>query len=61
MNAQPEKVGRGASQFILRMPPNLRDKIKVFAAQNRRSMNAELLLIVERAIESMEQMRNAER
>lgn len=44
---------------MFRMPDGLRDKIKILAAKNRRSMNAELLLIVERAVGSDEEKGNA--
>lgn len=54
-----DHVGRGASQFVLRMPDGMRDEIKKLAKQNRRSMNAELLLIVEHAINTIGGNRNA--
>lgn len=47
-------IGRNASQFILRMPDGLRERVKILAAINRRSMNAELVLMVERAVKAME-------
>ncbi len=34
--------------YTLRLPDGLRDRIKVAAAQNRRSMNAEILFVLER-------------
>ena len=37
------RVGRGADQFPLRLPEGLRDRLKVFAESNGRSMNAEIL------------------
>lgn len=36
-------VGRGADQFPLRLPDGWRDKIKAWAAESGRSMNAEIL------------------
>jgi hypothetical protein len=37
-------------QFILRLPFGMRDHLKHLAAANRRSMNAELLLLIERGM-----------
>lgn len=54
------RIGRNASQFALRMPDGLRDRVKVLAAQNRRSMNAELVLMVERAVAAVESGRNSD-
>lgn len=34
-------------QFILRFPAGMRDQLKLLATSNRRSMNAELLLLIE--------------
>ncbi|WP_204840135.1 Arc family DNA-binding protein [Cereibacter azotoformans] len=41
-----------AEQFVLRMPDGLRDRIKVTATINRRSMNAEILYHLERALDA---------
>lgn len=54
MGTEVESIGRNASQFVLRMPDGLRDRVKELATQNRRSMNAELVLIVERAVKEEE-------
>lgn len=54
MSTQMEHIGRSASQFMLRMPEGLREKVKALATENRRSMNAELVLIVERAVKGVE-------
>lgn len=45
-------VGRGSSQISLRLPSDMREKIKELAKQNRRSVNSELLSIVEGAIKT---------
>ncbi|MFD0981616.1 Arc family DNA-binding protein [Tropicimonas aquimaris] len=37
------KMGRGAPQFALRLPEELREKIKAAAERNGRSMNSEIL------------------
>lgn len=43
-------IGRGSDQFAVRFPSGLRDRIKDMAAQNRRSMNAEIVFHLENAI-----------
>lgn len=42
------KPGRGSDQFPLRLPPGLRDRIKAYAAYQGRSMNEEIVRILER-------------
>lgn len=42
-------VGRGAEQFTVRFPDGLRDRIKVAAESNGRSMNAEIVATLEDA------------
>jgi hypothetical protein len=37
-------------QFIVRFPAGMRERLKQIAAENRRSMNAELLLLIERGL-----------
>ena len=41
--------GRGADQVSLRLPPGLRDRVKAVADQNGRSMNAEIIELLEDA------------
>jgi hypothetical protein len=41
---------RYADQFVVRMPNGLRDRIALSAKQNLRSMNAEIVLILLRAL-----------
>lgn len=43
-------VGRGSDQFNLRMPDGLRERIREKADENRRSMNSEIVKILENAI-----------
>lgn len=43
---------RMADQFTIRFPSGMRDQIKVMAAENERSMNAEIVLHLKRAIAS---------
>jgi hypothetical protein len=38
-----------AERFQLRMPDGLRHRVKEIAEKNRRSMNAEIILMIERA------------
>lgn len=40
-------VGRGADQYTVRFPDGLRDRIKVAADANGRSMNAEIVATLE--------------
>lgn len=45
---------RGSDQFALRFPDGMRDRIKVRAAENRRSMNSEILGLLEAALGAAE-------
>lgn len=45
------KIGRGSEQAMIRLPDGMRDELKIAAAANGRSMNAE---IVERLTHSLE-------
>lgn len=42
-------MSRDADKYIVRMPEGMRDHIKVEAAKNKRSMNAEIIYQLERA------------
>ncbi len=42
--------GRKAEQFIVRMPPGLRDRLKQRAEENRRSLNSEIVVVLEAAV-----------
>lgn len=42
------KPGRGSDQFPLRLPEGMRERIKDRAEKNGRSMNAEILAVLER-------------
>ncbi|MCZ4270881.1 Arc family DNA-binding protein [Maritalea porphyrae] len=44
------EAGRGADQYIVRFPIGMRDDIKMQAKRNRRSMNAEIVTLLERAL-----------
>ena len=46
--AAGSKHGRGADQVSLRLPDGLRDRIKAYAEQHGRSMNNEIVRILER-------------
>ena len=48
-----EVVDRESDKFALRLPQGMRDTIKMVAARNRRSMNAEMIYLIERAMESV--------
>lgn len=47
-------VPRNADQFPVRMPPGMRDRIKAAAAANHRSMNSEIVSILERVFPAPE-------
>lgn len=38
-------------QYIVRMPDGMRERIKEIAADNRRSMNSEIIVMLERAVQ----------
>ena len=42
--------GRGSPQFVLRYSPEMRDKIARLAKANGRSINSELIALLERAL-----------
>lgn len=46
---QTDQPLRG-QQFVLRLPPGLRERVKQAADANRRSMNAEMVLHIERGL-----------
>lgn len=39
-------------QFMVRLPDGMRDKLKELAAQNRRSMNAEIIVALEAGMQA---------
>ena len=43
--------GRGSPQFVLRYTPEMRDKVARLAKANGRSINAELIALLDRALE----------
>ncbi|RIY01081.1 Arc family DNA-binding protein [Aureimonas flava] len=43
-------MSRRSEQFNIRLPDGLRDSLKIQAALNRRSMNAEIVLILEKNV-----------
>ena len=47
---QTPKPADGKDQFVIRFPHGVRNRLKEVAAENRRSMNAELLLLIERGL-----------
>ncbi|RJF69609.1 Arc family DNA-binding protein [Rhodopseudomonas palustris] len=42
--AKTTKAGRGSDQFVLRMPPGMRDMLAKLADQNGRSMNSQIVM-----------------
>lgn len=47
-------VGRGSDQFVVRFPPGMRDAIKRQAAENERSVNAEIVFILKQGVKEVE-------
>lgn len=45
-----EQRTAGKEQFILRLPGGMRNRIKEMAIANRRSMNGELLVMIEKCL-----------
>ncbi|NKK92393.1 Arc family DNA-binding protein [Rhizobium leguminosarum bv. viciae] len=45
-------VARRSDQFNLRLPEGMRDLLKEIAAENRRSINSEIVTMLERQIRS---------
>lgn len=43
---------QSADKLMLRFPDGMRPRLKAIAAMNRRSMNAEIILMLERALSS---------
>lgn len=53
-------ASRGSDQFQLRMPEGMRARIKELAEENRRSMNSEIVVVLERAIFDPLEMKKGE-
>lgn len=49
---KPERAPQLADKYVLRMPDGMRDKITALAKANGRSMNAEIVLILQQAIDA---------
>jgi hypothetical protein len=52
--------GRGADQFMVRMPEGLRDRLRQAAADNGRSMNAEIVLRLTESLDGDDRMARIE-
>jgi hypothetical protein len=50
MSTQSPASSNPKEQFILRFPSGMREHLKMLAASNRRSMNAELLQLIEKGM-----------
>jgi predicted DNA-binding protein len=46
----PNKTSRRSDQFTLRFPDGMRERIKKIAESNRRTANAELIVLIEKGI-----------
>jgi plasmid stability protein len=49
-NQRHTAPSRSSDQFVIRMPDGMRDRIKTRSEANRRSMNAEVIVLLEAAM-----------
>ncbi|MGE0524375.1 MAG: Arc family DNA-binding protein [Variibacter sp.] len=49
-------AGRGSDQFVVRFPAGMRDRVAAMAANNGRSMNAEIIAAVERHLKGPDRL-----
>lgn len=50
--SKSDRTPQLADKYVLRMPDGMRDKLAELAKANNRSMNAEIVLILQQAIEA---------
>ncbi len=50
-----ERTPQAADKYVLRMPDGMREKINELAKANGRSMNAEMILMLQQALEARAQ------
>ncbi|MGF6526037.1 Arc family DNA-binding protein [Variovorax sp. PvP013] len=50
-----EARSRSAEQFVVRLPDGMRTKIKELSVTNRRSMNAQIVMLLEQGIKRQAQ------
>ena len=53
-------AGRGSDQFVIRFPEGMRDRIAKLAAANGRSMNAELIVRLEKSMSVSDDLKELE-
>jgi len=51
--AKPDRAPQLADKYVLRMPDGMRDKINERARANNRSMNAEIVLLLQQAMDGL--------
>ena len=49
---KPERAPQLADKYVLRMPDGMRDRITELAKANNRSMNAEIVLMLQQAMDA---------
>lgn len=49
---KPDRTPQAADKYVLRMPDGMREKITELAKANGRSMNAEMVLMLQQAIDA---------
>lgn len=52
---KPERTPQAADKYVLRMPDGMREKITELAKANGRSMNAEMVLMLQQAMDARAQ------
>lgn len=50
--SKPDRTPQAADKYVLRMPDGMREKITELAKANGRSMNAEMVLMLQQAMEA---------
>lgn len=59
MEISKQADSQDSNQVKLRLPEGMRPQIKIMAAQNRRTMNSELVYLLERGMQAVNGERNA--
>lgn len=52
---KPDRTPQAADKYVLRMPDGMREKITELAKANGRSMNAEMVLMLQQAMDARAQ------
>lgn len=55
MNDSTKNTPSLVEKFVIRLPKGLREQIKTLSEQNRRSMNSEIIMVLEKHIQQFSQ------